>query len=123
MIWVSGALRAGADWSHGSLAFSHPDYPKLVPAIAAQLAFLKGYWNEFLPKASLIVMLVPLLLRIFSFQRPSLSFLLLPVLFFASFGAWLWNGYMDGYLALYCGSRTRVCSFRSACWRSSRSLD
>ena len=103
MIWAEGALRRSGGWNHPSLAFSNPDYPELVPAIAAQLGYLKGYWNEFLPKGSLLVMLVPLTLWVFSFCQKSLSFIWLVLIFFFSLGAWLWNGYMDGYLALYCG--------------------
>ena len=103
MIWAEGALRQSGGWNHPSLAFSNPDYPQLVPAIAAQLGYLKGYWNEFLPKGSLLVMLVPLTLWVFSFCRKSLTFVWLVLIFFFSLGAWLWNGYMDGYLALYCG--------------------
>lgn len=102
MIWVEGAL-GGEGWSHPSLDFSSPDYPKLVPAIAAQLGVLKGYWNEFFPKGSLLVMLVPLLLWVFSFRKKSISFFLLVLLYFFSLDGWLANGYMDGYLAMYCG--------------------
>jgi len=101
MIWADGALRQSGGWNHPSIGFSNPDYPKLVPTIAAQLAYIKGYWNEFLPKGSLLVMLVPLTLWVFSFCQKSLSFIVLAVIFFLSLGAWLWNGVMDGYLALY----------------------
>jgi hypothetical protein len=101
MIWADGALRQSGGWNHPSIGFSNPDYPKLVPTIAAQLAYMKGYWNEFLPKGSLLVMLVPLTLWVFSFCQKSLSFVVLAVIFFLSLGAWLWNGVMDGYLALY----------------------
>jgi hypothetical protein len=104
MIFTEGAFRHHGGWDHPSVAFSNPDYPTLVPAMAAQLAHLKGYWNEFLPKASLLVMLLPLVLWVFSFRRRSISFLLLVLLFFSSLNAWLWNGYMDAYLAMYCGA-------------------
>jgi hypothetical protein len=70
----------------------------LVPAIAAQLASLMGYWNEFLPKGSLIVMLIPLVLWVFSFSKWTVGFVLLVLTFFFSLDGWLWNGYMDGYL-------------------------
>lgn len=103
MIWAEGALRQSGGWNHASIAFSNPDYPKLVPAIAAQLAYVKGYWNEFLPKGSLLLMLVPLTLWVFSFCHKSLSFVWLVLIFFFSLGAWLWNGMMDGYLVLYSG--------------------
>jgi hypothetical protein len=104
MIWVDSALRESGGWTHPSIVFSHPDYPKLVPAIAAQLAFLTGRWNEYLPKASLLVILIPLLLWIGSFRKPTLSFLLIVVTCFFSLGAWLWNALMDGYLAIYCAA-------------------
>ena len=103
MIWTEGALSSNAGWNHPSLEFSHPDYPKLVPAIAAELGYLKGYWNEFLPKASLLVMLAPLTLWVFSFRQRRVSFVLLVLVFFFSLDSWLSTGYMDGYLALYCG--------------------
>ncbi len=103
MIWIEGGLRQQTGWNHPSLMFANPDYPKLVPSIAAQLAYLKGYWNEFLPKGSLLVMLAPVMLWAFSFGRRGLSFVLLILSFFLSLGYWLTNGYMDWYLALYCG--------------------
>jgi hypothetical protein len=104
MIWIEGALRSEAAWTHPSIVFSHPDYPMLVPALAAQLASLKGYWNEYFPQASLVVMLVPLVLWVFSFRRRTVTFILLVLAFFFSLGGWLWNGYMDGYLVLYGGA-------------------
>lgn len=104
MIWAEGALRRSAGWNHPSLKFSNPDYPKLVPAIAAQLAHLKGYWNDFVPKGSLVVMLLPLMLWVFSFRQKSVSFVFLVLIFFFSLDAWLWNATMDGYLILYCGA-------------------
>jgi len=103
MIWTEGALSSNSGWSHPSLEFSHPDYPKLVPAIAAELGYLRGYWNEFLPKASLLVMLAPLTLWVFGFRQKRASFVLLVLVFFFSVDSWLSTGYMDWYLALYCG--------------------
>lgn len=102
MIWIGGALRS-AGWNHPSVAFSHPDYPELVPAMAAQLAYLEGYWNEFLPKGSLLVTLVPAVLWAFSFRKQAASFVLLILVFFLGQYGWLSNGYMDGYLVLYSG--------------------
>lgn len=101
MIWTDGALRQQTGWDHPSIAFSSPDYPELVPAIAAQLAYIKGYWNEFLPKGSLLIMLVPAVLWFFSFFRKRVSFVLLALGCFFGLTGMLWNGYMDGYLAIY----------------------
>jgi hypothetical protein len=103
MIWADAALRQSGGWNHPSLGFTNPDYPMLVPTIAAQLAYVKGYWNEFFPKGSLLVLLVPLTLWVFSFWQKSLSFILLVLTFFLSLGILLWVGYMDGYLAMYSG--------------------
>ena len=103
MIWTEGAFRQSIGWNHPSIDFASPDYPNLVPALAAQLASLVGYWNEFMPKGSLVVMLAPLVLWVFSFRRATLAFALLFALYFFSLHAWLWNGYMDAYLSMYCG--------------------
>ena len=100
MIWVEGALR-NAGWNHPSIAFSSPDYPKLVPAMAAQLAYLKGYWNEFLPKGSLLVLLTPAVIWAFSFRKRAASFVLLFLMLFLGHYEWLSNGYMDAYLVVY----------------------
>jgi hypothetical protein len=40
---------------------------------------------------------------VFSFRKWTVGFVLLVLTFFFSLGGWLWNGYMDGYLATYSG--------------------
>ncbi len=71
--------------------------------MAAQLGYLRGAWNEFMPKASLLVLLLPVTLWVFALRRWAPSFALLVVLFLFSYHEWLSNGYMDGYLAIYSG--------------------
>ena len=99
MIWLAQGL--GSGWDHPSLAFSHPDYPKLVPSLAAQVAYLAGHWNEYAPKGGLFLMLVPAVLLLFGFRTNRASFLMIVVLLLFSQYAWLSNGYMDGYVVLY----------------------
>ena len=99
MIWLAQGL--GSGWDHPSLAFSHPDYPKLVPSLAAQVAYLAGHWNEYAPKGGLFLMLVPAVLLLFGCRTIRGSFVLMVVLLFVSQYAGLSNGYMDGYLVLY----------------------
>jgi hypothetical protein len=110
MIYAAGSMGLSAGWQDPSVVFAHPNYPNLVPVMAAQVATLVGYWNEYLPKAALLFMLVPAVLWLFSFARRSLSFLALLLLLPLALSspdppdglhAWLWNGYMDGYLALF----------------------
>jgi hypothetical protein len=100
MIDNAGGLFQSAGWE--SIAyFAHPDYPKLIPSMAAEVAYLAGYWNEFLPKISLFFTFFPALLGLFSFSRHSLSFTFLILVFpFAASGL-VWNGYMDGFIYLY----------------------
>ena len=101
MIYVAGSVGQSAGWQHPSVVFSHTEYPKLVPALAAQVAHIMGFWNEYIPKASLLFMLVPAVTWLFTFARRSFSFVILLLLIPFSFYLLLWNGYMDGYLALY----------------------
>ena len=102
MIHYAGGLTAATGLDAPAVIFSHVDYPKPVGVLAAQIAMLAGFWNEFLPKGSLAVLLLPPMLGIVSFFRGvRLSALFLVVVLFFGAGWHLWNGYMDGYLALY----------------------
>jgi len=103
MIYAADSIGQSAGWQQPSVGFSHPDYPNLIPALAAQVADVMGFWNEYIPKASLFFILVPAVALLFTFARRSISFifLLLLILFSSLSTATLWNGYMDGYLALY----------------------
>jgi len=101
MIYTAGSIGQSAGWQHPSIVFSHTDYPNLVPALAAQVAHVVGFWNEYIPKTSIFFMLVPAIVWLFTFARRSFSFAILLLLFPVSFNTWLWNGYMDGFFALY----------------------
>jgi len=101
MIWSAGSLNMEAGWNHPSLQWSHVDYPKLIPALAAQLSFVLGYWNEYAPKFSLFLLLIPAIFWIFSFYSRRFSFLFLVLVFPFGLKSFLWNGFMDGYIALY----------------------
>jgi hypothetical protein len=101
MIYSAGTMGQAAGWQDPSVVFSHPDYPVLIPVLAAQIATVTGFWNEFIPKVSLLFLLLPPVLWLFSFARKSISFLVLILLIPFTFYRWMWNGYMDGYLALY----------------------
>jgi len=101
MIYTAENIGLSAGWLDPSVGFSHPDYPKLIPTMAAQISHIAGFWNEYLPKASILIMFIPMILIIFSFGKKSLSFFFLLALIPFSFYDSLWNGYMDGLLALY----------------------
>jgi hypothetical protein len=109
MIYMAGSIGPSAGWLDPYAAFSHVDYPKLVASLAAQIVTVMGFWNEYLPKAALVFMLLPAVLWIFSFARRSLSFVSLVLLLLLGLSSdlgqyglftWMWNGYMDSLLAL-----------------------
>lgn len=101
MIYTAGSINQYTGWQDPSVAFSHAEYPNLVPTLAAQVAYLMGFWNEYLPKISLFMVLIPAVAWIFTFARRTFSFVVLLVSLLFSFYPFIWNGYMDGYFALY----------------------
>ena len=102
MIFYNDGFTRTAGWTDPAVQFSHIEYPKLAAALSAQFARLAGFWNEHFPKAALLALLVPALFAVQSFfsARRAGWFLLVACLLFG-LRWWLWNGYMDGYLALY----------------------
>lgn len=101
MIFSSGTIGESAGWTHDSVEFSHPDYPKLVPALAGQINYLVGFWNEYLPKIAILILFIPTTIWIMSFANNTLNYLFLVIAIPLGFYPWIWNGYMDGLLAVY----------------------
>lgn len=91
------------DWANPYYRFANLDYPKLLPALAAQSAYLLGYWNEYLPKMGVLHLLVPLAAALAHLSARTWSFAFYFLLAMLMPGSWMWNGYVDGYLALYAG--------------------
>jgi hypothetical protein len=103
-IFYGGGLDMAAGWTNPEYDFSHLDYPKLLPLLAAQFAYLVGFWNEYVPKAGLLMLLAPIVLGLFGAARRvgvGLAFLACAFLFGGK--EMIWNGYLDAYVALYCG--------------------
>lgn len=100
MIFYANGIHGDTGFADPVLLFSHPDYPKLVPVVAAAIARSVGFWNDYLPKFSAAVSLIP----IFAFmgdlagQRRYREFVVLAVAGFTGSGTLLYNGYMDGIL-------------------------
>lgn len=102
-LFFGGGLGAGpADWTLAAYDFSHADYPKLLPLLAAQFAHAWGIWNEYIPKASLLVLLLPVVLGLLGLpRRLGLSLVFLAGVMLLSTREYLWNGYADSYLCIY----------------------
>jgi hypothetical protein len=82
-------------------AFSHNDYPVLLPALSATLAKIVGHWNEVFPKVSNVLFILPPLVVIgVTFTPLRYTVFFVASLFFIA-GRLLTNGFMDGILSLY----------------------
>lgn len=82
-------------------AFSHNDYPALLPAMSATLAKIVGHWNEVFPKVTNVLFILPPLIVIaVSFTPLRYTLFFIATLFFMV-GRLLTNGFMDGILSLY----------------------
>ncbi len=107
-IWLFHAKRIFYDKSIFSVLdnyaeFSHNDYPTLAPAFASSLAVLIGYWNEVFPKLSFSLMFLPPFILIYSFLKNTQYLIFLSIVFFI-IGKYLFNGWVDGLVAIYFGS-------------------
>lgn len=107
ILFYDGGFSADSGWT--DLAFSHPDYPKLLPALAAQVAHGAGHWNEYLPKTALLFLLIPAVLAFFGSVRSPISAVFLGAFFFLRPYPLLWNGQADGYLAIYAALAALSC--------------
>ena len=101
MIYAAGSMGLSAGWQDPSVTFSQLDYPQLISSLAAQVMYIMGFWNEYLPKFSLFLVFIPAVSWLVTFARRSFSYIFLVIILPFSLFPWLWNGYMDGLLAFY----------------------
>ncbi len=97
-IYLDGSLYSQLD---GYAAFSHNDYPALVPLWMATAARLVGHWNEIFPKAAATPLLLPALLLTVRSLRTWWAAGLFAVAVLKVGGTYLVDGYMDALLAVY----------------------
>ena len=101
LIYYAGGLFRDDAWQLSAHAFSHVDYPKLVPVLVARAAQCAGLWNEHAPKAGLLPLLAVALLGLGAAPRRPIGFFFLLLSALAAVHGLLWIGYVDGYLALF----------------------
>jgi hypothetical protein len=89
------------DWQDPSIAYTHPDYPKLIGALGALFSQLLGFWDDRWPKATLLLLFSVGLIAVqglgLSAKAGKAYFLTLVL----ALNYLLWNGQADGYLALF----------------------
>jgi len=100
ILYVDNGFNSSS-WIIPELSFSHVDYPKLNAILASQIASLIGYWNDYWPKLSLLVLLSVYQLGVAALPFKVGTSLLISLMGIATGGYFLWTGYMDGYLALF----------------------
>ena len=83
-------------------SFSHNDYQSLAPAFASSLAVLVGEWNEVFPKLAFTLMFLPPLILAYTFFNNTRYLIFLSIVFF-TIGKFLFNGWVDGLVAIYFG--------------------
>lgn len=76
-------------------------YPKLIPSLSAYVATIFGFWNDYITKLSLFLLLLPAIFFLKDEFNTFLNFLLSLILLIFATGFFIWNGYADGYLAIY----------------------
>ena len=102
LIYYAGGLRQDAGWGERALDFSHGNYPKLIPILAASEMVRFGYWNEFLPKLALAPLLACYVFALLAGPRglASIGAACVTVMALLAVGALLHDGYADAYAAL-----------------------
>jgi hypothetical protein len=104
MIFFSGGLTPATGLGLSIGYGDHPEYPMLVPGLAAQIAQVVGFWNEYLPKFSLVLLLPVPILAVQGLRDTPRSMVIAIFGFAAIPGSYLSNGSMDGFLAIYAGA-------------------
>ena len=84
--------------------WSHNDYPPLLPSLAASIAKSFGFWNEYMPRISILLALFPILLILKWLFNNQLAFNLWLLGLLIICKASLINGCMDSLLAIYIAS-------------------
>jgi hypothetical protein len=102
VIHSAGGLAPDGGWFGPGVAWAHVHYPKLVPILAATQGLAVGYWNEILPKLGLVPLFACSALALLAGLTPRASFsaLVLAIVAPLACGRLVYNGYVDGYLAL-----------------------
>jgi hypothetical protein len=101
MIYFTQGLTRNSGLALPSFTFSHPDYPNLVPMLAGEVATMAGFWNEQLPKFSLLLVLIPIVAVTLSYWRKPFAFIALIALVWMKLIPDVSNGYMDALMAIY----------------------
>ena len=99
LLYHSHGLFESSGWTNPRYWFSHMDYPLLVPMLIAEVATFAGFWNEQLPKAGLLIMLLPGIFFTVGFVPKRLAFLVILTVVWMRYANIMVSGFMDAILA------------------------
>lgn len=103
IIGYSGSLYVPEIWRDPAINWSHVDYPKMLATLAGRASEIAGFWNDYLPKVALPLLILPAIVAVGALSSKSIS------------SCWLWGlmiigsptafhtGYMDQFAAVYIG--------------------
>jgi hypothetical protein len=102
MIFYGNGIHSDTGFGIPANGFSHEDYPKFVSALGAMASSIFGVWNEYLPKISILMLLLGALLSIVELHHISrFSRAILLFIVCSDRDHLLSNGMMDLWVAIY----------------------
>ena len=129
-IYFANSISLAGKWNSIVQTFSHPDYPKFFPLLIATVPKIFGFWNEFIPKSSLVIIEMTIFLFIIDFINTQILNLNYPFLkkgvmglfvFFLLFSLlFLYDGssffLTSGYVDAFCSMCAVCMSFACYLW-------
>jgi hypothetical protein len=100
IILRNGGLIDFPQWHEKLMLRHHFSYPKFVPSLIAQIMSTFTYWNEYIPKIAMALLLLPAFLWLSALFMPTMSFLYLLIMALLP-SEMLWSGILDGSSAIF----------------------
>lgn len=100
ILHYTGSLNA-PDWHNQHFSFAFTAFPKLYPVVIAFLTSSWPGWNEYAPKWTLILLLLPIVASLFSLKIKPSSVLIIFLALFGISGSALWDGSPSAYVAAF----------------------
>ena len=101
ILFGTGGFGTAEDWNSNYLGSYAFDYPKLLPYLGAQTAFLISGWNYVAPNSSVLLLTAISILGSFSIGRNLFERILLVMFSIMLCSHYNWNWYMDAHFSVF----------------------